>query len=199
MFVFFVNIGDLIHWAAVHSHPQLDMRMLLQCSADLERTSHWLFRTVEEKERHPVSGRHPDRVYRFVSGGPKTFGASHDLIQLLQQLNLLIDQQFRVTDHVDNDARDVRSSSGRSGFGLSGTWYPERSSFKSRTIPLPRGSGQNKASPGVRRQQTNSLRRYVPKIPKPLLRMRVSRRVFETAWIIPEADRTSDRAGAARE
>src|SRR6266516_6851005 len=30
-----VNIGDLIHWAAVHSHPQLDMRMLLQFSADL--------------------------------------------------------------------------------------------------------------------------------------------------------------------
>ena len=30
-----INIGDLIHWAAVHSHPQLDMGMLLQCSADL--------------------------------------------------------------------------------------------------------------------------------------------------------------------
>src|SRR5437879_5965753 len=47
-----VNIGDLIHWAAVHSHPQLDMRMLLQCSADLERTSHCLFRTLEKEERH---------------------------------------------------------------------------------------------------------------------------------------------------
>ena len=31
----------------------------------------------------------------------KTFGVSHDLIQLLEQLNLLIDQQFRVTDDVD--------------------------------------------------------------------------------------------------
>src|SRR5437773_10505133 len=95
-----VNIGDLIHWAAVHSHPQLDMRMLLQRFADLERTSHRLFRTVEEKERHPVSAWYPDQ-FTFCLGGPKTFGASHNLIEFLQKLNLLIDQQFRVTDHVD--------------------------------------------------------------------------------------------------
>jgi hypothetical protein len=94
-----INIGDLIHWAAVHSHPQLDMRMLLQRFADLERTSHWFFRTVEEKERHPVSAWYPDQ-FTFCFGGPKTFGAPHDLIQLLEQLNLLIDQQFRVTDDV---------------------------------------------------------------------------------------------------
>ena len=76
------------------------MRMLLQRFADLERTSHRLFRTVEEKERHPVSGRHPNQ-FTFCFGGPKTFGASYDLVELLQQLNLLINQQFRVTDHVD--------------------------------------------------------------------------------------------------
>jgi hypothetical protein len=76
------------------------MRMPLQRSADLERTSHRLFRTVEKQERHPVSGRHPDQ-FTFCFGGPKTFGASYDLIQLLEQLNLLIDQQSRVTDHVD--------------------------------------------------------------------------------------------------
>src|SRR5881275_326461 len=88
-----INIGDLIHWAAVHSHPQLDMGMLLQCSADLERTSHRLFRTVEEKERHPVSGRHPDQSTPCF-GGPKTFGASYNSVEFLQKLNLLIDQQF---------------------------------------------------------------------------------------------------------
>src|SRR5437867_7034438 len=95
-----INIGDLIDWAAVHSHPQLDMRMLLQCSADLERTSHRLFRAVEEKERHPIASRHSDE-FALCFGGPKTFGASYDLIQLLEQLNLVIDQQFRITDHVD--------------------------------------------------------------------------------------------------
>jgi hypothetical protein len=76
------------------------MRMPLQGSADLERTSGRLFRTVEEKQRHPVSRRHPNQ-FSFCFGFPKTFGASYDLIQLLEELNLLIDQQFRVTDHVD--------------------------------------------------------------------------------------------------
>src|SRR5213596_1820304 len=95
----FINIGDFIHWAAVHSHPQLDMRMLLQYSADLERTSHWFFRTLEKQERHPVSAWYSDE-FAGCFGGPKTFGASYDLIQLLEQLNLLIDQQFRITDHV---------------------------------------------------------------------------------------------------
>jgi hypothetical protein len=46
---------------------------------------------VEEKERHPVSAWYPDQ-FTFCFGGPKTFGASYDLIQLLEQLNLLIDQ-----------------------------------------------------------------------------------------------------------
>jgi len=78
-----VNIGDLIHRAAVHSHPQLNMRIPLQRSADLERTSHRLFRTVEEKERHPVSGRHPDQ-FTFCFGGLKTFAASDDLVEILQ-------------------------------------------------------------------------------------------------------------------
>jgi hypothetical protein len=55
---------------------------------------------VEEKERHPVSGRHPDQFPSFFSR-PKTFGAPHDLIQFLQQLNLLIDQQLRITHRVN--------------------------------------------------------------------------------------------------
>ena len=37
----------------------------------------------------------------LASADRKAFGVSHDLIQLLEQLNLLIDQQFRVTDDVD--------------------------------------------------------------------------------------------------
>jgi hypothetical protein len=95
-----INIGDLIHWAAVHSHPKPDMRMLLQCSADLERTSHRLFRAVEEQERHPVAAWYPDE-FAGCFGGPKTFGVSHDLVEILQQFNLFVDQQFRITHYVD--------------------------------------------------------------------------------------------------
>jgi len=56
-------IGDLIHWAAVHSHPQLDMRMLLQCSADLERTSHRLFRDCGRKGAPSRLRSTPGSVY----------------------------------------------------------------------------------------------------------------------------------------
>jgi hypothetical protein len=55
---------------------------------------------LKEKERHPIAGRHPDE-FTFCFGRPKTFGSPDDLIELSEQLNLLIDQQFRVTDHVD--------------------------------------------------------------------------------------------------
>src|SRR4029077_12402865 len=72
---FVVNIGHSIDRAAVNSHPQLDLRMLLQRFADLERTSHWLFRTLEKQERHPVSGRHSNQFPSLFSR-PKTFGAS---------------------------------------------------------------------------------------------------------------------------
>jgi len=100
---FVINIGDSIDWAAVNSHPQLDLRPAVAGSqhlANLERTSHWLFRTVEKQERHPVSGRHSNQFPSLFSR-PKTFGASHDLIQFLQQLDLVIDHQFGITRHVD--------------------------------------------------------------------------------------------------
>jgi hypothetical protein len=57
--------------------------MLLQRFADLERTSHRLFRTVEEQERHPVSAWYPDE-FAGCFGGPKTFGISHDLVEISQ-------------------------------------------------------------------------------------------------------------------
>jgi hypothetical protein len=85
-----INIGDSVDWATVNSHPHLNMRMILQAPANLERTSHRLFRTVEEKERHSVSHRHSIEFAPCFCR-PKTFGASHDSIQFLEQLNLLID------------------------------------------------------------------------------------------------------------
>jgi hypothetical protein len=97
---FVVNIGDPIDWATVNSHPHLNTRMILQSFANLECTSHWFFRAVEEKERHPIASRNSIEFAACLRSA-KTFGVSDDLIELLEQLNLLIDQQFRVTDHVD--------------------------------------------------------------------------------------------------
>jgi hypothetical protein len=56
------------------------------------------------------------RVGRVASGNcdtdayrcPKTFGAPHDPVQFLQQLALLVDEQFGVTDNVDEkDVADL--------------------------------------------------------------------------------------------
>ena len=90
---FVVNIGDSIDRTTVNSHPQTDVRMILQCLADLERAPHWFFRTVEEYEHHPIAGRHSDEFAPCFRGA-ETFGISHDLLQPLQQFNLLVHKQF---------------------------------------------------------------------------------------------------------
>jgi hypothetical protein len=76
---FLVNIGDSADWTTMNSHPQSDSGMILQCSANLERTSRWLFRTVEENERHPIPGRHPDE-FASCFRSAETFRTPHDLL-----------------------------------------------------------------------------------------------------------------------
>src|SRR5947207_2943716 len=73
----------------MNPHSQPNMRMISQGSAYFQRASHRLLRTAEKKECHPVSSRHSDEFARCFCS-PKTFGASHDLIEVLQQFNLLI-------------------------------------------------------------------------------------------------------------
>jgi hypothetical protein len=97
---FLINIRDSVNGTAMNSHPQLDARMILQGSANFERTPGRFFRTVEESERHSIAGRHPDE-FAFCFRSAKTLGTPHDLLQLLQHLDLLVDQQFRVTNDVD--------------------------------------------------------------------------------------------------
>src|SRR6266566_6423586 len=77
---FVVYIGDSADWAAVNSHPHLNVRMILQRSADLKSTSHRFFRAMQEKERHPVSRWHSTE-FAACFRCSKTFGVSHELIQ----------------------------------------------------------------------------------------------------------------------
>jgi hypothetical protein len=90
---FLVNIRDSVDRTAVNSHPQLHAPMILQRSANLERTPGRFFRTVEENQRYPVAGRHSDKFtscFRSV----ETFATPHDFLQLLQQFNLLVHEQL---------------------------------------------------------------------------------------------------------
>src|SRR6266498_1830259 len=97
---FIINVGDSIDRATVNPHSQPNTRMILQRSANLERTPHRLLWTTKKKQRHPVSHRHSIEL-AVCFRRSKTFGAAHDLIQLLEQLNLLINQQVRITSHAD--------------------------------------------------------------------------------------------------
>ena len=97
---FVVHIGDSVDRATVNPHPHLNMGMILQDPANIESTSYRFFRAMEEKERHPVSRRHSTK-FAACFRNAKTFGAANDLVEFLEQLNLLIDQQFRITHHID--------------------------------------------------------------------------------------------------
>jgi hypothetical protein len=90
---FFINIRDSVDGTAVNSHAQPDARMILQCSANFERTAGRFFWAVEENERHPIAGRHSDEVPACFRSA-ETFCTPHDLLQLLQQFNLLVREQL---------------------------------------------------------------------------------------------------------
>ena len=95
-----VNVIDLIDRAAVNSHSYLNVWRIFQRLADFQRTLRGLFRTAKKNQRHPVSGWHPDKLAALFRR-LETFCASHDMIQVLHQFNLFVDQQLRITDHVD--------------------------------------------------------------------------------------------------
>src|SRR6266576_5411025 len=86
---FIINVDDSIDRATVNPHSQPNMRMISQRSAYFQRASHRLLRTAEKKECHPVSRRHSIELAACFRRS-KTFGASHDVIEVLQQFNLLI-------------------------------------------------------------------------------------------------------------
>jgi len=51
------------------------------------------FRTAEKNQRHPISGWKPNQ-FAGCFRVPKRGSASHDLIEFLQQLNLLVHKQL---------------------------------------------------------------------------------------------------------
>jgi hypothetical protein len=85
---FLVNIDDSVDRTTVDSHSQPDARMM-QLFANLERTLGRFFRTVEENQCHAIAGRHSDEFTSCFCSA-KTFRTSHDSIQFLEQLNLLV-------------------------------------------------------------------------------------------------------------
>src|SRR6476469_3916281 len=50
-----IYIGDLIHRAAVNSHPQLQLWMLTPLATDLLRATHWHIRAGKEDHHHSIA------------------------------------------------------------------------------------------------------------------------------------------------
>jgi len=74
--------------------------MTFQCSANFQSASHWLFRAAKKKQRHPIACWHSNKFVACFRSA-KTFRCADDLIQLSQDFNLLVYQQFRLTDNVN--------------------------------------------------------------------------------------------------
>jgi hypothetical protein len=58
------------------------------------------FRTAKKNQRHPISGWQSNQ-FAGCFRVPKRGSASHDLIEFLQQLDLLVHEQLRITDNID--------------------------------------------------------------------------------------------------
>jgi hypothetical protein len=97
---FIVNIRDAIDGTAVNAHPQPYQGIISHCFADLQRTDHGFFGTPIKQQCHAIAGRYTHQFVRCFRR-PERLRFPNDVIELLQQLNLLVHEQFRVTDDVN--------------------------------------------------------------------------------------------------
>ena len=83
--------------------------MIAQRFTDLKCTAHRLFRVAKKKQNHPVAGGKTNQFF-VCFRVPERVCPADDAIELLHQLDLLVDQQLRVTYHVDEQQmRDLES------------------------------------------------------------------------------------------
>ena len=101
------HVSHLAHRPAVNAHAHRKFRMLLQRFGNLERTPGRFFRAVVEDQRHPIAGRQPNEL--FVGGFAHRRRREHDLSELVEPLLLFLDQEFGVTNNVDEqDMPDLK-------------------------------------------------------------------------------------------
>ena len=95
------HVGHLAHRAAVNAHAHRKFRMFLKRFGNLERAAGRFFRAVAKDQRHAIAGRQPNEL--FVARLAHLRRPEHDLRELVQPLLLLLDQELRVTDDVDEE------------------------------------------------------------------------------------------------
>ena len=96
------RIIDFIDRTAVNTHPHSKFRMTLQRLADLDRAQDRRFGIGAKDQRTAIAGWQAEQFARCF-GDPKLLGCPNDLLERLQLLALLSDEQFGVTDDVDEE------------------------------------------------------------------------------------------------
>ena len=95
------HVGHLAYRSAVNPHPHRKFRVFLERFGNFERAPGGFFRTVAKDERHPIAGRQPNQL--FVRRFPHRRRREHDFNELVQPLLLLLVQELRVTDDIDEE------------------------------------------------------------------------------------------------
>ena len=100
------DVGPIIHirygtdGAAVNAHTHPQIGTTFQGPGYFQRALHWRIRRRRKNQRHAITGWNTGELTcRF--GGSERLGAAHNLVQFLQRLALLVDEQLRVIDDVD--------------------------------------------------------------------------------------------------
>jgi hypothetical protein len=107
-----VYIHDPADRSAMNAHAHLQFRMAAQRLADFQRALHRCVWRRRKNESHAVAGWNADK---FAGGfrAPERLGVSDNLIKVLEQLMLLVDQPFRITDDVyEQDMGNLESKIG---------------------------------------------------------------------------------------
>ena len=102
------HVGHLAHRSAVNAHAHRKFRVLLERLGNLERAPGRFLRAVAKDQRHPITGRQPNEL--FVGRFAHRRRRQHDLSELVQPLLLLLDQELRVTDDVDEKTCPISRS-----------------------------------------------------------------------------------------
>src|SRR6266700_3329743 len=98
----FVEISDFIDRAAVNAHPHPQFGMTFELPANLDRAEDRRFRVGAENERATIASRQAEQ-FAFRFSQTELLRPAHDLIQCLKLLALLGDEQFGITDDVDEE------------------------------------------------------------------------------------------------
>ena len=82
------------------AESDLKVGALVECRTYFESAPHRLLRTFEKKKDHSVSGWKTNQFpggFRF----PKTFGRANDAIQFLDYFHLLVSEEARKSNHIN--------------------------------------------------------------------------------------------------